>query len=250
MKNILTTVLFFLVYSLNAQVNMFFETGFSSLGSNNHMGVQYVKKGSKIGFYGTIGGNVMERMIGVNNKYVFDVQGNFTSTVSWFTKNGSHYPTMPNSAMFTSPEWGNRLMETGTCVNTLETWSGELTTTTNIYNLGIVIKSGKNDKIKYRIGMGVHKLSQVGYSDYEYWQHTFKVHKYFDEWGVVAQPNGVFVVEQSSTVREWSDTKYTNITKNELNMNFAVEYKMSQNTLFSLGYNTKGGINFGMSFNN
>jgi hypothetical protein len=248
MKNlILTFILLMVVFSLNAQVVVFTETGVSSIGGNQHIGIKYIKKDSKIGFYGTIGGNVLERMIGMNNNYVSDVKGDLTSTVSWYTKNGTHYPIMPNIEIFTSPDWGNRLLETGTCVNTLETWSGEVTTTTNIYNLGVVIKSSKNNKIKYRIGAGVRKLSQVGYRDYNYWQRTFNVNKYYDEWGTV-QPNNVFVVEGSGSVREWDDMEYVSITKNEFNVNFAVDYETLTSFCFSFGFNTKGGINVGFGF--
>ena len=112
----------------------------------------------------------------------------------------------------------------------------------------------KNNNIKYRIGAGVRKLLQVGYRDYNYWQHTFNVNKYYDEWGTV-QPNNVFVVKGSGSVREWDDTEYVSITKNEFNVNFAVdfycdgvEYGTLTSFCFSFGFNTKGGINVGFGF--
>ena len=72
--------------------------------------------------------------------------------------------------------------------------------------------------------------------------------KYYDEWGVVAQPNGIFVVENSGSVSEWKKNKIISVDKTEINMNFAIEYEMSNKTIISLGYNTKGGVNFGIGF--
>jgi len=248
MKKSLTTFIFVLfVTVLKGQTSVFMESGVSSLGSNNHIGIEHMTK-SKVGFYVTFGGNWMDRAIGSNTSLVLDSKGDFQSTVSWYNKDGSYYQTLPPDPIFTSPEWGNKLLETGNCVNTVEMWNGELTTVTKNYNLGLVLPSKNNKNVKYRIGLGVRELSQKGYCDYEYWQHSFKVNKYYDEWGVIAQPSGVFVVVHSGSVREWGETKYTDISKTEFNINMAVEYEMINGSLISLGYNTKGGINVGFGF--
>lgn len=249
MKNILTLLSIHALSSLvNAQPTMFIESGVNSLGSNNHIGVQYIKKTSKIGFYTTVGGNWMDRFIGSDEKLILDSKGDFTSSVSWYTKDGTHYETMPATPIFTSPEWGNAIMETGSCVNIVETWMGNMTTNSSIYNFGLVINGGQKNNVKYRIGVGIRNLVQQGYCDYQYWKHSFSVSKYYDEWGVVAQPNGIFVVVHSGNVTKWGKTEYITINKNEFNLNFAVEYEMYNNTTISLGYNTRGGINLGFGF--
>jgi len=246
MKNILTLVISLVFFTVKAQVSMFMETGISSNGTNNSVGLQYLPSGSKIGVYATAGGNLMDKFIGSNNSLVLDSKGDFISNVSWYTKDGTVYPTLPADPIFTSAEWGNRLLETGTCVNTVERWMGELSTNVQIYNIGIVLKGKEN--IKYRIGAGIVNISKSGYCNYNYWQHTYNVSKYYDEWGVIAQPSGIFVVEHEGRVREWSETKYTNTNNSYFNMNFAIEYQMYNQALFSLGFNTKGGVNFGMGF--
>lgn len=247
MKNILT--FFFLLYfgtCVNAQCVMLLESGV--LGSNSHIGIRYIHKDSKIGFYLTVGGNQLPTLMGLNISFDSDVRGDFQSNVSWYDKNGTSYQTLPHTPIFTSPEWGNRLLENGECVNTVETRNGELTNIIKNYNLGVVIPSKNNKNLKYRIGFGLRQLHQQGYYVYKYWQHSFKVNKYYDEWGVVNQPSGIFVVEHSSRVKKWEETKYIYIFKNEFNINIAVEYETIHGRLISLGYNTKGGINFGMGF--
>jgi hypothetical protein len=185
-------------------------------------------------------------MIGSNTRTTFDCKGTFTSTVSWYTKDGSYYTQYPPSKYFTSSEWGNSLLETGKCVNTVETWDGEVTTSFEIYNVGLVINNGKN--LNYRIGAGIRKLSQNGYTDYRFWQHTYYVSKYYDEWGVIAQPSGIFTVAHSGSVRAHDNTTYSSLNKTELNINLSVEYILSNKTTLSLGYNTKGGVNMGIGF--
>ena len=139
---------------------MFVESGVSSLGSNNHIGIEYIQRDKRVGFYATVGGNWMDKFIGSNTSLVLDCEGDFTSTVPWYTKDGCHYKTLPPNKMFTSPEWGNRLLEVGTCVNTVERWSGELTSSVQTYNVGVVIKDGKNENLQYRIGGGVTHIYQ------------------------------------------------------------------------------------------
>jgi hypothetical protein len=247
MKNILTILFVLISVSFsNAQSSMFVESGVSSLGSNNHIGYEYINKDSRFGFYVTVGGNSIDRLVGLNHELLLDVKGDFTSTVSWYTKNGSYYETMPPTEVFTSSQWGNSLLETGNCVNTVETWDGEQTSKIKIYNVGVVINGSKN--FKYRVGLGVRNLKQTGQCEYNYWRHSFSVSKYYDEWGVVAQPNGIFVVENSGSVSEWKENKTISVDKTEINMNFAIEYEMSNKTIISLGYNTKGGVNFGIGF--
>jgi hypothetical protein len=249
MKNILLTLFTIsTVLTLKSQVSMFVESGVSSLGSNNHIGIEYVQRDKRVGFYATVGGNWMDKFIGSNTSLVLDCEGDFTSTVPWYTKDGCHYKTLPPNKMFTSPEWGNRLLEVGTCVNTVETWSGELTTSVQTYNVGVVIKDGKNENLQYRIGGVVTHIYQEGYCDYRYWQHTYYVSKYYDEWGVIAQPNGIFVVATSGNVNEWEETKYSTFNTTKFNLNLAVEYKLINGTLVSFGVNTKGGFNFGVGF--
>jgi hypothetical protein len=146
MKNILTFLFICVLSSVTkAQPTMFIESGVNSLGSNNHIGVQYIKETSKVGFYATVGGNWMDRFIGIDEKLILDSKGDFTSTVYWYTKDGSYYKTMPATPIFTSPDWGNALMETGSCVNTVETRMGKMITKSNIYNFGVVINGGMLD---------------------------------------------------------------------------------------------------------
>jgi hypothetical protein len=249
MKNIITLLFTIITTTLNAQLSMMIESGVSSLGSNNHVGFEFISKESKVGFYTTVGGNWMDRMIGINTRNTFDIKGDFTSTVSWYNENGTYYQTLPPSPEFTTTEWGNRLLESGTCINTVEIWDGEITSLTKIYNVGVVIRGGKKNNLKYRVGVGLRNLTQTGYVDYSYWQNTFNVSKFYDEWGVVAQPSGVFVVVGNGSVIEKDETKHITVNKKEVNMNFAVEYGMNDKTALSLGYNTKGGINLGITYN-
>jgi len=248
MKKVFSLLFAFQSLLLLSQHTVFSETGLNKYGTINIIGYQFQPKKSSVGFFISYGGNLLDGVIGLDTKYIMESEGDFTSTVSWYTKDGTYLPTLPPNEMFTSPEWGNRLLESGTCVNTVEIWLGDIQTTHRIYNAGIVLSNPRKNLTKLRLGLGVHHKIQKGLVDYSYWQHTFRVSKYYDEWGVVAQPSGIFVVERTLSVREWEQTKQLNSSEFKVNFSAALDYELQKNTSVSLGYNTQVGFNLGIGY--
>ena len=248
MKNFLISGLCLLSFTMFGQHAVYLESGVNKVGSNNHLGYVYLPNNKNIGLYCTFGGNFFEKMVGLNNSLVLGSKGDFQSSVSWYTKEGTSYQTLPANEIFTSPEWGNRLLETGTCVNTVEYWIGNMVTVAKMFNAGIVIQDPKNPEFRYRLGGGIRNIQQAGQVDYRYWQHRFNVSKYYDEWGVIAQPNGIFVVEHSGRVTERNETKLLSTNETNFNINVAIEMCFYSSNVISLGYNSKGGINFGIGY--
>lgn len=248
MKSFLIFTLFSLSFNSVAQHVVFLETGVDKIGSNNHFGYEYLPHNKNFGVYFTLGGNLFEKLIGLNNSLILDSKGNFQSSVPWYTKDGSIYPAFPPDEIFTSPEWGNRLLETGTCVNTVEMWNGNMITVIKMFNVGILISDPKNSKIRYRLGAGIRNVEQSSQVDYRYWQHRYSVSKYYDEWGVIAQPSGVFVVTHNGRVVERNETKSLTLNETNFNINIGFEMSFDSSTLISLGYNYRGGINFGVGY--
>lgn len=242
MRNTLITLLVFLTNTLSAQISVFHETNFTG---TNSLGVEYKNK-KGYGLYASFGGNGLIRMIGANQHLDIVNSSDFNSTVSWYTQSGCYYRNLPNNPMFTTPEWGNKLLETGVVTNTVEIWNINKTVTKKIANIGVVIPV-KN--VKVRIGGGVYRKIEVGQTDYSYWSHKFKVSKYYDEWGVVAQPSGVFVVESSLSLVDRKEVTPINNDIIKANINMAVEFNVNEKTNFTVGFDGNGGINFGFGYN-
>jgi hypothetical protein len=243
MKNFLISVFAFFTSQVIAQHSIFLESGVNKISSNNHFGYQYFPDHNKVGLYFTIGGNVFEKLSGTNNLMITGSDDSFVSTVPWLTSNGCYYTVLPPDEIFTSPQWGNQLLETGSYVMTLDTWFGDLTTITKTYNFGLSFRNPKKNHIRYRVGLGVNNLQQYGKVDYDYWEYSSVAHKYYDQWGVIADPSHIFVVVFDGQVREWSKTEYTSINITKINLNLALEMG-----LISIGYNSTGGINLGFGY--
>lgn len=213
-------------------------TGINSIGiqvSKNHFGV-----------YCMVGSNVIMRGLGVNVRYNSTVKGDFYSTVKWYDKNGSYYPTYPPTKYFTSSEWGNQLLETGYCRNTLETVDEWTTEKHDVINAGVVIPIFKT---YMRIGGGLYRERITGTHKYHKWTHEFNVSKYYDQWGVVAQPSGIFTVVTGGKVRTQDYEVPINVDRVLPNINFSIAVLQDYNyTDLTLGYDSRNGINFGLTY--
>jgi hypothetical protein len=242
MKNLLIIISFFFLQNLTGQVTVFQENNFRGM---NTIGLEY-KSEKGFGVYVNTGTNLLEKALGFDNKTIYKTDGNFTSTVNWYTKNGTYYEQAPPTQMFTTKEWGNRLLETGTCVNTVERWETKKVVSKCVVNVGVVFPI-KNTR--FRLGGGVYNQQEIGTTKHDYWSNQFSVSKYYDEWGVIAQPSGVFVVVGNGKVNEYTEEVPVNLYVLKLNVNFAVEFPINDKGQFSLGYDSNGGINIGFGFN-
>lgn len=242
MKNLLVIIVTILTSTVQGQITIFGESNFNGL---NTFGLEY-KNQKGFGVYVSGGGNLLEKSLGFDNKQYGRVEGDFTSTVSWYTEDGSYYRQLPNNVMFTTKEWGNRVLDKGTCVNTVKTWWTDKVVTQKVLNVGVVVPI-KN--VNIRIGGGIYNKTEVGQTKHDYWSNTFHVTKYYDEWGVVARPSGIFVVTTSSSVNEYEDFETINTNVTTFNLNMAVEIKIKDRGNFSFGFDSNGGINFGFGYN-
>jgi hypothetical protein len=240
MKTILTTILLSLTVLVQGQrVSIIAENNINGI---NSIGLQLNNKNG-FGVYVVTGSNSVMRYLGVNQHYKSKVDGKFTSTVSWYDKNGSYYPVM-SGPMFTNPEYGNRLLETGYCKNIVETTDQWTTEKHSVTSAGVVIPI-KN--VKVRVGVGLHREIITGTKKYHKWTHDFTVRKYKDEWGAV--PGGVHVVESTGSTSTYNRVDPINVDRLIPNGNFSVLIPFAQNTDFSIGLDTHNSINFGFTYN-
>ena len=241
MKQLLTTLLCVITVYLQAQFSITTDNNFKGL---NTLGIQY-QNNNGFGVYCRTGTNALSRMMGINTTYEYDVKGSVNSNVSWYGENGSYYPTLPPTAIFTSSEWGNRLLETGTVVNTVENIDATITTILKQWDCGVVFKK---NKLTYRVGLGVYRKIETGHQTSDKWVHTFSVSKYYDELGVINQPSGIFVVENDISVYDEKTNQIIDRDIKKLNVNVSVLIPIKDKTQFSIGYEKMGGINFGFTY--
>ena len=240
-RNLITIIFTFITINAYSQ--------WSVSNSNTFSGVSKISVsncGDKYGFFIETGGNWVLRGLGVNEVREFDITQDFTSSVSWFDENGSFLPTMPNTNIWTSEDWGNTLLDEGEVTNIVTTSTKTYSVVKNITNVGMVIK--KNENISYRFGVGVFTLKQNGIDNLETWTHKFNVYKYHDNLEVVNSPNHNFIV----TVDKFSETKKESnkidVKEVKLNLNFSVDFNYSSTTQFNLGLDTRTGLNFGFGY--
>lgn len=242
MKKITTLLMTLMTVGLFGQVSIITDN--NMLGVNS-IGVQVTNK-KNVGVYMTIGSNGITQWLGMNHYYNFEINSTFSSTVKWYTEDGSYYPTVQPHYMFTTPEWGNQLLETGYCVNTVESIDRWTTEKHSLINAGVVIPI---KKLSVRIGGGIHREVITGTEKYWHWTHKFTVKKYYDQWGVVNQPSGIFVVETTTYDREVRDERQININRYVPNLNLSVTVLRDYyNSDMTVGYDTKGGFNMGLVY--
>lgn len=240
MKTILTTILLSLTVLVQGQrISIVDEnniTGMSSMGIQltNHQGW---------GWYVTAGGNQVAQFLNLHHRYDWDVQGSFSSTVSWYDKNGSNYPVM-SGPLFTEARFGNTLLETGNCKNVVETTDQWTTEKHSFVTTGVVIPV---QKYKVRVGVGLHREIITGTKKYHKWTHNYNVSLYKDNWDAV--PGGFHVVETTKSITEVRGEEVIDINRVVPNVNFSFLFPIFETVDMSLGYDSHNSLNFGFTYN-
>jgi hypothetical protein len=240
-KNFITVIFTFITINVYSQWSV---TNINSFSGVTKISVSYCE--NKYGFFAEIGGNWFERGLGMNEVREFDVTQDFTSSVSWFDENGSFLPTMPNTNIWTSEEWGNTLLDEGEVSNIVTTSTKTYSEVKNITNVGMVIK--KNENISYRFGVGLFTLKQNGNGNVETWTNKFNVYKYHDDLEVVNSHSHNFIVAVDKIAETKKETNKINFKEVKLNLNFSVDFNFNETTQFNLGLDTRSGLNFGIGY--
>ena len=240
-KNLITIIFTFFTLNVYSQWSVSNTNTFSGV---TKVSLSYCE--GKYGFFVETGGNWLMSGLGLNEVREFDITQDFTSSVSWFDENGSYLPTMPNTNIWTSEEWGNTLLDEGEVSNVVTTSTKNYSEVKKITNIGMVIK--KNENISYRFGVGLFTLKQNGNDNVETWTHKFNVYKYHDDLEVVNSPNHNFIVTVDKIAETKKESNKVDVKKVVLNLNFSVDFNYSSTTQFVVGLDTRTGLNFGFGY--
>jgi len=240
-KNLITIIFTFFTLNVYSQWTVNNINSFSGV---SKISVSYCE--DKYGFFVETGGNWFGRVFGMNEINDFNITQDFTSSVSWFDKNGSFLPTMPNTNVWTSEEWGNTLLDEGEVTNIVTTSTKTYSEVKNITNVGMVIKN--NENISYRFGVGIFTVKQNGYDNVETWTHKFNVYKYHDDLEVVDSPNHNFIVAVDKIAETKKESNKIDVKEIKLNLNFSVDFNINETTQLNIGLDTRTGLNFGVGY--
>ena len=240
-KNFITVIFTFITINVYSQWSVSNINSFSGV---TKISVSYCE--NKYGFFAEIGGNWFQRGLGMNEVREFDITQDFTSSVNWFDENGSFLPTRPNTNIWTSEDWGNTLLGEGEVTNIVTTSTKSYSVVKNITNVGMVIR--KNEKISYRLGVGVFTLKKKGDDNTDVWTHNFNVYKYHDDLEVVNSPNHNFIVAVDKIAETKKESNKINVKEVKLNLNFSVDFNINETTQLNVGLDTRSGLNFGIGY--
>jgi hypothetical protein len=241
MKNILIIVSFILFNSVKGQISLFQESGTKVYS----LGLEYKTK-SGYGAYIRYASNGIYKTLGMNTSSDFRAEGSYTSSVDWYGRNGTHYPVYRMDDWNFSKKMGNKIVDEGNVTNVVETWERTYKSTKRIGDMGFVFPC---KKLTIRVGCGLYKETIVGNADYRRWEYKLNLYKMYDEWQVIAKStNHFFVVSGTATTSEYESSVpvYEEIVKT--NINIAIYYPISKSGGMGFGYDSNGGLNFGMNF--
>lgn len=241
MKKTLLLTLTVLVNTLFGQnVKVFQEQSINYKKNIQTTGVEFTKKNG-FGVYLSVGGNFVERVVGLNNTLNIQSESNLSGQTWWYTSPADHVGlnmTSYNSGgLWSSPQSNNQFIDQTTYRATVRSTFTENKITYTLINFGFVVPIKKT---VLRIGGGLYKNVQKGEVTVQTLSTIKKVNLYWE-----TNLESYHIIYTQNTITEKTTTSPINVNKILPNMNLSLQI----NRFFTVGYDSNVGMNLGMYYN-
>jgi hypothetical protein len=221
-------------------------------------GLMFIYRTDKISFFVDYKQDFLGTFVGVNDIIEHESTQNFYSSVSWYNgKNhiygevsNEYYPLMDNGGVWSIGDiYHNTEIGKGHFTNEVHKKDIEYKRRQKILSLGLLKRVSNH--IELYGGVGIYNQKKNGTTTTNSWYESADVHLVHDDLRIINRLHGNIYTLQSNGSFYSPEKSITQINTNVTNVNFSfgMLYNVSGG-VFSLGYDSFSGVNFGigMSF--